>query len=101
MNGVQIAIGGSDVNNAAGDYRRGKNCSDGMHLADAHDHIVIKIRREDRFVVGSTVLLCEHRQILARGLRLEGPESFSRAEIDRGEYAILSRKIEHVASNRR
>ena len=94
---VEIAVGGSDINDVAGDHGRGQDRSYSVEFADANHHVVVEVRRESGFIVRTAIGFRERRQILARGLRLESPDGFSGVEIDGDEFAVLSSEVERVA----
>jgi len=99
--GVEIAVGAADVDDASGNHGRRQECPYGVSLGDANDHVIVEIGLEDSFVVWLAVGFGKRSEVLARAFRLKGPSGLEGCEIDGDQFAILSGKVERGASDGR
>ena len=98
--GVEIAVGGSYVDDAAGDYRRGQDRSYGVEFTDANEQVVVEVGGENGFIVRIAVGLRKGGKVPARCFRLKDPDRLSGNEVNGDEFAVLSGDIKRVEIGR-
>jgi hypothetical protein len=98
---VQVSVVAPEIDDAAGDYRRGEDRAYALDARDADNHVVIEIRSEGRLVVRASIGLGEGRQPLPGGVCLELPGAGLRRKVNGGEFPVMGADIKRIAGDGR